>query len=189
MSGLALDEAVLARAFDYLRSTEPFRRWGLPEASAIRFKVARSRLWYGQCFHDGKAYGVDISAALVSHSNTLLSVMAHEMIHLRQMVAGTQTRGASHNKEFHPAVGSRLRRPRLRPQSLLVLTIFGSGRLGRFRSPKTMLTVGVLQDIGVFAHGIFAFNRLLCCRIGRRAQTAGNRSRAPARRKRKIAQQ
>jgi hypothetical protein len=101
MSGPALDERVLANAYEFLRATEPFCRWRLPAASAVTFKVARSRDWYGQCFAAKVGYAIDISAALVGHTNTLLSVMAHEMIHLRQMIARSETRGAAHNAQFH----------------------------------------------------------------------------------------
>jgi hypothetical protein len=99
MPGLALDARVLARAYDYLRATRPFCRWLLPESDALVFHVARSRHWQGQCYAIGARYGIDISEALVGQSPTLLAVMAHEMVHLAQKVARTETK-AAHNAEF-----------------------------------------------------------------------------------------
>src|SRR5437868_467430 len=99
MNGLVLDASALARIYDYLRATQPFSRWRLPEPELVNFKVARSRVWQGQCYAQRGRYGIDISTALVGHSATLLTVMAHEMVHLAQKVAKTESNGG-HNAEF-----------------------------------------------------------------------------------------
>ena len=97
--GLALDTCVLERAYDYLRATKPFCRWRLPASDALIFNVAKARDWQGQCYALGDRYGIDISEALVGESATLLAVMAHEMVHLAQKIAKTETK-AAHNAEF-----------------------------------------------------------------------------------------
>src|SRR5262249_2000370 len=99
MHGLALEGRVLSAAYAYLRATHPFCRWRLPEPHEVKFHVARSKSWQGQCYVQGDRYGVDISSALVGQSVTLIAVMAHEMVHLAQKIAGTESRG-SHNAEF-----------------------------------------------------------------------------------------
>lgn len=43
---------------------------------------------------------IEVSAASVGHTGTLVWVMGHEMIHLHQSIAGFETPKAMHNADF-----------------------------------------------------------------------------------------
>jgi hypothetical protein len=96
---------MLEGAYEYLRVSPPFCRWGLPHADHVMFRVlgAKDRFGHFRGRHR-KAQGDDgfseiaISAGLVRSTDLLLSTMAHEMIHLYQDETGT-ARG-HHNPKF-----------------------------------------------------------------------------------------
>lgn len=96
---LPLTPDMLHGAYEYLRTTPPFRGWKLPEADEIEFRVITSRDqgWYDR--KDGQ-HIIAISARRVGHSIRLLTVKAHEMIHLYQRIGGTETANTEHNAEF-----------------------------------------------------------------------------------------
>ena len=105
MPGLTLTPEMLEGAYEYLRVSPPFSRWGLPHADHVMFRVlgAKDRFGHFRGRHK-KASGDDgfseiaISAGLVRSTDLLLSTMAHEMIHLYQDETGT-ARG-HHNPKF-----------------------------------------------------------------------------------------
>src|SRR5579863_4472373 len=105
MPGLTLTPEMLEGAYEYLRVSPPFCRWGLPHADHVMFRVlgAKDRFGHFRGRHR-KAHGDDgfseiaISAGLVRSTDLLLSTMAHEMIHLYQDETGT-ARG-HHNPRF-----------------------------------------------------------------------------------------
>jgi len=86
---LRLTPDILASAYDFLRTTPPFKSWRLPEADDVAFHVVRDPAIYAD-------FGVDddggplirVSLAKNGHTVTLLQSMAHEMIHLRQFQTG-----------------------------------------------------------------------------------------------------
>lgn len=94
---LALHPDVLPAAYEFLRTTPPFRSWKLPEADEIAFKVSRHKSRYGEYCCDGGRHSIEISQEMVGHTETLLATMAHEMIHLRQVMTG---KDPSHNGQF-----------------------------------------------------------------------------------------
>jgi hypothetical protein len=96
---------ILEAAYNYLRVTLPFRRWGLPESDQLIFRVLGTRERFGHfrgCYRPASAdddYSeLAISAGMVRSTDLLLATMAHEMIHLYQDEMGT-ARG-NHNQEF-----------------------------------------------------------------------------------------
>ena len=105
MGRLRLTPELLVQAYEYLRVSPPFNRWGLPHADAVSFRVlgARDRFGHFRGRHR-RARGQDgfseiaISAQLVRSSDMLIATMAHEMIHLYQDENGA-ARG-HHNPEF-----------------------------------------------------------------------------------------
>ena len=105
MPGLTLTPEMLEGAYEYLRVSPPFCRWGLPHADHVMFRVmgAKDRFGHFRGRHR-KALGDDgfseiaISAGLVRSTELLLCTMAHEMIHLYQDETGT-ARG-HHNPKF-----------------------------------------------------------------------------------------
>jgi hypothetical protein len=96
---------MLEGAYEYLRASPPFCRWGLPESDQIMFRVlgAKDRFGHFRGRHR-RARGENgyselaISAGLVRSTDLLMATMAHEMIHLYQDESGS-ARG-NHNPEF-----------------------------------------------------------------------------------------
>lgn len=101
---LPLTPETLARAYDYLASTPPFARWNLPDAGDLTFTVAQHPHLYG--WHDSRGRGrrkrhiIAISARSVGHTASLMTVMAHEMLHLHQALTGQDSAGTEHNAAF-----------------------------------------------------------------------------------------
>ncbi len=97
---MKITPAVLKAAYVFLKHFEPFQ--DLPGSSEIQFKVIRCDDDRGY-FHQGggsKDYLIAVSARCTSHMDSLVKVMAHEMMHLKQHIDGTETKGVIHNKEF-----------------------------------------------------------------------------------------
>ena len=82
----------MARAYEYLRGTLPFRRWKLPHADAFSFRVTDDTAHYGMFDDkDGRGYPtIDISAANVQTTHKLLETMAHEMVHFQEFKETTR---------------------------------------------------------------------------------------------------
>lgn len=84
----------MAAAYDYLLCTRPFRRWGLPHSDNIEFHILRTSQIFGD-FNPPNIFRV--SAALVARTDTLMQLMAHELVHLRQHIRGLPV---NHGKAF-----------------------------------------------------------------------------------------
>lgn len=98
---MRLTPALLEAAYEFLRQTPPFRRWGLPQCYDVEFRVSKDRESLGTYqLHARQGHHVlTISGARISHVSTLMSVMAHEMVHLHQVESGSSTR-TEHNADF-----------------------------------------------------------------------------------------
>ena len=99
---LSLTPHMLVAAYEYLRTTPPFRGWKLPEADDIEFQVTghsdregHYTRWIGTDHHF-----ICISGKRIAFTDSLMQAMAHEMIHLRQALARTETPNTEHNSEF-----------------------------------------------------------------------------------------
>jgi predicted SprT family Zn-dependent metalloprotease len=95
------DKAVLTpemcvAAYEFLNTTRPFRRWKLPPADDVEFEVTNERSTFG--WHQENR--IAISDASNGHTATFLQSMAHEMIHLHQLIRKTGS-PTGHNAEFH----------------------------------------------------------------------------------------
>ena len=101
---LPLTPHMLAAAYEYLRSTPPFRGWKLPHADEVKFTVNRHPSDLGAC-QGGPTCTIEISSVTVGHTDTMLRTMAHEMIHLRQFLHGEETRNSMHNRDFRRKSG------------------------------------------------------------------------------------
>jgi len=76
---------MLAAAYEFLRETEPFVEWNLPPAEELGFAVvkdARHFGWFKAHYRRPPHLRILVSERTVGHTNTLLTTMAHEMIHL-----------------------------------------------------------------------------------------------------------
>ncbi len=91
---LKLNLDMLAHAYDYLNCQPPFASWNLPHSEDLRFFIKQKPL-YAMCQPVNDTYHITFSPRLVGSHNTLISTMAHEMIHVHM----DQTCG--HAKNFH----------------------------------------------------------------------------------------
>jgi len=102
---LPLTPEILRAAYDFLRTTPPFRSWRLPPGSEVEFHVLRTKQFEGDHakYVRRDKHVVRVSAGKIGHSNSLLAVMGHEMIHMTQEIDKTYTPNTIHNKAFHRA--------------------------------------------------------------------------------------
>jgi hypothetical protein len=100
---LHLTPEILESAYEYLRTTLPFRRMDLPHADELVFRVmgARDRFGHfkGRIRDNTDLNEIALSQPRVHSTDVLMQTMAHEMIHLHQHEKGGCTRGA-HNARF-----------------------------------------------------------------------------------------
>ena len=97
---LKLTPHMLAAGYEYLRTTPPFVRWKLPPADEVQFRVSRKTSRFGEYWTEGEEHVISVSDLSTGHTATLLTTLAHEMVHLHQHVTKTETKGAVHNAQF-----------------------------------------------------------------------------------------
>ena len=96
---LPLTPHMLVGAYEFLRTTPPYRRWRLPEGDGVKFAVNRHQ--GAIAMHQGGSEClIEVSSSIVGHTGTLLWVMGHELIHLHQYLAKLETSGTVHNADF-----------------------------------------------------------------------------------------
>lgn len=88
-----LTPEILEATYDWLRATPPFRRWRLPKAGDVEFRVLAARKLFGQCRapEASKPWRIDISTRTVAHTITLVRTMSHEMCHMRADMQGEKS--------------------------------------------------------------------------------------------------
>lgn len=97
---LHITPRTLVAAYDLIRSAPPVSRWALPDADDVEFHAVGTVSWVGFCIvPPAGAPQIKISAPLIGSTPLLLSVMAHEMVHLHQFRRRT-ARSHEHNAEF-----------------------------------------------------------------------------------------
>ena len=91
---------ILAAAYEYIRSVAPASDWKLPPAEQVEFRVSRDKNALGThtTYKWTKEHIITISSSKISHSDTLLQVLAHEMVHAAMAEAGNEP--VSHNRAF-----------------------------------------------------------------------------------------
>lgn len=95
-----LTPARLASVYRMLLEWPPFNRWSLPAADEVKFRTLRTQRWDADWCIAGGTHHIRVSEGRAGHMDTIVQCVAHEMIHVRQRVAGTETRGVEHNAEF-----------------------------------------------------------------------------------------
>ena len=85
---LRLTPEMLAAAYDFLRTTEPFRNWKLPEGEEVGFHILKTRNHSADYSFENGVHLIRVSAARNGHTASLLATIGHEMIHLRQQQIG-----------------------------------------------------------------------------------------------------
>ena len=85
-------------AYEMFRALPPYSSWRLPPANKIRFSTYSNGREYGRYEYDGRHY-IKVSRKNVRHFHGLAVTMAHEIIHLKQQLDGTDN-GSQHNREY-----------------------------------------------------------------------------------------
>jgi len=97
---LDITPAQVAAVYDCLREFPPFSKWRLPPSDEIEMHIGVQQDAYAHYHRQGSQHGIEVSMLLVTDWDTLVETVAHEMVHLHQARAGTETR-AEHNREWH----------------------------------------------------------------------------------------
>ena len=102
---MKLKPELIAAAYEFLRNTPPFNRWALPPTAEVTFSTLKdphgALFGYYQYDPEGqRMHHIRISEGKVGTIRTLVFVMAHEMIHVAQVMERTTTKG-EHNRDFH----------------------------------------------------------------------------------------
>ena len=94
---LQLTPEALAAAYDYLRTTLPFRRWSLPPASEVEFCVTQHKGRFGDhTFFNGR-HTIRVSTRKVGRTASLMETVAHEAVHVYCAQRGIRS---GHGAEF-----------------------------------------------------------------------------------------
>ena len=97
---LPLTKENLQAAYDFLSTTEPFNKWNLPEGDDVVFSVIRDPKLRGYYIFENKRHRIYVSASTIGHTQNLIGVMAHEMIHLHEQEAGMCRQDVEHSAAF-----------------------------------------------------------------------------------------
>lgn len=98
---LPLTPAILALAYDYLCAHKPFAQWKMPHSEEVVFAIFKRTDRYAEYQYDNDKHQIRISSRLVGSHATLLSTMAHEMIHLHLNAKGCFDMRSPHGADFH----------------------------------------------------------------------------------------
>lgn len=104
---LALTPHRIASVYECLTAFPPYSRMRLPAPPSIEFRVSKASrhdALYNRYSRTDKPI-MEISERRVGHFDTLAVCVAHEMIHLYQDKANTETPGVQHNAEFVSIAG------------------------------------------------------------------------------------
>lgn len=96
---LHLTPEMLEATYELLKVTRPFCTWRLPDADDIAFHVVRAPMTSGEYIFDGK-HTIRISSRCVERLSTLIMVMAHEMVHLREEIFYKSRADIKHGARF-----------------------------------------------------------------------------------------
>lgn len=99
---LHLTPAMLVASYELLRVTPPFRGWKLPHSDDVEFCII-STVGVRGTFHltkKTKKKVISISRGCVSRLPTLISTMAHEMVHLHEDTAHRARGDVMHGARF-----------------------------------------------------------------------------------------
>ena len=100
---LPLTPNMVAAVYECLRQFPPFSSWKLPPAEEVEFRVNNQPNTMGEYTRYARTVDhiVIVSSLTIGHFATLASVVAHEMVHLKQALDKTEpARAGGHNAEF-----------------------------------------------------------------------------------------
>ena len=100
---LPLTPEMLEASYDLIKTMPPYWTWKLPDSDEVKFVVCGDPTIFGKCDWVNGEFTISISDKNVGFAVTLLSTMAHEMLHLYEMNAGLHSKNAtpkSHSQRF-----------------------------------------------------------------------------------------
>ena len=97
---LHVTPAMMEAAYEFLSCFPPFKGWRLPHADEIEFRVSAEAHLCGLYEQISDKHRISVSATTTVQTDSLIKVMAHEMIHLYQSLHYTD-QGPEHNEQFH----------------------------------------------------------------------------------------
>ncbi len=97
LNHLPLTPEMLRAGYDFLCATAPFKSWNLPDGEDINFVVIKGRDTDARIWFENKRPHIGISSARNGHTITVLSSIAHEVIHLHEDRCKIRHRGANHH--------------------------------------------------------------------------------------------
>jgi hypothetical protein len=86
---LYITPSTCAAAYEYFRTTLPFRRWNLPHSDSVAFRITKSAKLFGSVYYPSREGHtirpiIEISDHLCYSTEVLFRTLAHELCHLRQ---------------------------------------------------------------------------------------------------------
>ena len=97
---LHMTPEIVEAAYELLRTTPPFKGWKLPEADDIEFHVCRIKGAQADHEYTHGRHVLRINALKHATLASLLSTLAHEMIHIREVNLRLRL-DVAHGKAFH----------------------------------------------------------------------------------------
>jgi hypothetical protein len=97
---ISLTPLRLCAIYTCLKDFPPFNRWGLPDADSVEFRTTLRKDRHGDFTADTKeAHRIMLSLPKHHHFDSAVKTMAHEMVHLSQEIAKTDSQ-TEHNADF-----------------------------------------------------------------------------------------
>lgn len=100
----------IERVYELLKELPPFNKWSLPPKSQVVFGFAKEKRVYGIYFPKEGNLKHRINVVKTISIPKLTETMAHEMIHLKECLAGRKIQFIDSQKDWHGKEFKRLAR-------------------------------------------------------------------------------
>jgi len=94
---MKITPVLLEAAYEFLRRTPPFNKWGLVPGEIVVFKVTRNAHVQGDHVLVKGVHTIRVSSRKTGSTHNLIELMAHEMVHAKCDREGVR---AEHGAEF-----------------------------------------------------------------------------------------
>lgn len=100
---LRITPDMMVEAYNFLKTTPPFSGWKLPDSDEVGFHVVPDPNTSADFVIEGdNSMHIRVSSAIPIHANTLLMLVAHELIHMYQSMhkLAKNKSALMHNADF-----------------------------------------------------------------------------------------
>ena len=100
---LPLTKETAMAAYEYSRTTPPFRSWNLPPAEVVKWHISRSTKHFAQYWWDGEFHHIEVSSRGIGSTSILIEKIQHEILHLYLQMTKKESKSGNpnvHNKHF-----------------------------------------------------------------------------------------